>query len=213
VSDPGPAELPGYPVSVDVERQLTDRNRVTVGFRLILAVPHILIVGGITSVGVGFGGLRGAGALAAAAFTMAFIAWFAIVFTGSHPRGLWDFAVYYVRWLVRASAYLSLLRDDYPPFGDEPYPTTFGVAYPADDRNRWSVGLRILLVIPHAVVLFFLNIAWAVTSIIAWFAIMFTGAYPPGLYEFAVGVMRWNVRVEAYLLLLRDEYPPFQLRP
>jgi hypothetical protein len=71
------------------------------------------------------------------------------------------------------------------------------------------VGLRLIYVIPHAVVLFFLNIAWIVTTVIAWFAILFTGSYPTGLYRFGVGVMRWQVRVEAYVLLMRDEYPPF----
>jgi hypothetical protein len=184
---------------------------LTTAFRLILGVPHILVIGGIGSVGYSFGGLRAAGALAAAAFTMAVIAWFAIVFTGRHPRGLWDFATYYMRWLVRASAYLSLLRDDYPPFGDELYPTTYDVAFPDGSRDRLSVGLRVIYVIPHAIALFFVNIAWLVTSVIAWFAILFTGAYPEGLYRFAVGAMGWNINVESYLLLLRDEYPPFRL--
>ena len=71
------------------------------------------------------------------------------------------------------------------------------------------MGLRLLYVIPHAIVLFFLLIAWFVTTVIAWFAILFSGNYPSGLYEFGVGVMRWQVRVEAYVLLMRDEYPPF----
>ena len=200
-----------YPVVFTVEPQLTDRNRVTTAFRLILGVPHIIVIGGITGAGFGFGGLRGAGALAAAAFTMALISWFAIVFTGQHPRGLWDFCTYYMRWWVRASAYLSLLRDDYPPFGDGEYPTSYEVAFPIGERDRFSVGLRILYVIPHAIVLFFLNIAWFVTTVIAWFSILFTGTYPKSLYEFGVGAMRWNARVQTYLLLLRDEYPPFSL--
>ena len=213
MSNAGSGPVPDYPVTFDVEAQLTGRNRATAFFRIILALPHIIIVGGITSVGVGFGGVRGAGALAGAAFAMAFIAWFAIVFTGREPPGLWDFTAYYMRWLVRASAYLSLLRDEYPPFGDGPYPTTWQISNPDGERDRLSVGLRIIYLIPHAVVLFFVNIGWAVTSIIAWFSIVFTGNYPPGLYEFGVGVMRWNLRVQAYFLLMRDEYPPFRLRP
>ena len=79
-------------------------------------------------------------------------------------------------------------------------------------RNRLSVGLRIFYAIPQVIVLLFLNIAWVFTSIVAWFAILFTGRYPAGLYEFAVGVLRWDMRVEAYLLLMRDEYPPFSLQ-
>ena len=199
-----------YPVSFDVEPQLTSRNRLTSVFRLILGFPHLLIVGGF-GIGEGFFGFRGA--LAGAALAMTVIAWFAIVFTGKQPRGLWEFDNYYMRWRVRATAYLALLRDDYPPFGDEPYPVTYEVPLPAGDRNRLSVGLRLIYVIPHVVVLFFLNAAWLVTSIIAWFAILFAASYPAGLYRFAVGVMRWDVRVESYVLLMTDEYPPFQLAP
>jgi len=205
-------QTPSYPVIFEVEPQLTSRNRVTTAFRLILGVPHIIVIGGLSGVGFGFAGLRTAGALATAAFTMAFISWFAIVFAHKHPRGLWDFATYYLRWWVRASAYLTLLRDDYPPFGDGDYPTTFDVSYPEGERDRLSVGLRLIYVIPHAVVLFFVNFAWFVTTVIAWFSILFSGKYPKGLYEFGVGAMRWNVRVQAYVLLLRDEYPPFSLQ-
>ena len=119
-----------------------------------------------------------------------------------------------MRWRIRVGAYLALFRDDYPPFGDDPYPTTYEVTHPPDaNRDRLSVGLRIIYAIPHLVVLFFLGIAWFVTTIVAWFAILITGAYPVGLYEFGVGVMRWQVRVESYLLLLRDEYPPFSFDP
>jgi hypothetical protein len=75
------------------------------------------------------------------------------------------------------------------------------------------VGLRLIYAIPHIIVLIFINIGWLVTTIIAWFAILFTGAYPEGLYGFAVGAMRWNARVQSYLLLLRDEYPPFSMQP
>jgi hypothetical protein len=104
---------------------------------------------------------------------------------------------------------MALLRDEYPPFGDGDYPTTYHVEYPAEGRNLWSVGLRIIYAIPHLIVLFFLGIAWFITAVIAWFAILFTGAYPEGLYRFAVGYLRWSVRVETYLYLMRDEYPPF----
>src|SRR5690349_20410111 len=105
-----------YPISVDVEPQLNSRNRLTNVFRLILGIPHTLLIGGF-GVGVGFFGFRGA--LSGAALAMAVIAWFAVVFAGRQPRGLWDFTAFYMRWRVRATAYLALLRDDYPPFGDE----------------------------------------------------------------------------------------------
>ncbi len=73
------------------------------------------------------------------------------------------------------------------------------------------MALRIFYVIPHAIVLFFLGIAWAITAIIGWLSILFTGSYPEGLYRFAVGYLRWSLRVEAYALLIHDEYPPFSL--
>jgi hypothetical protein len=124
---------------------------------------------------------------------------------------LWDFGDFYLRWRTRSVPYLMLLRDEYPPFGEGDYPTTFEVSWPTGPRNRLSVGLRIFYALPHVIVLIFVNVAWVLTSIVAWFAILFTGKYPAGLYRFAVGVLRWDLRVEAYLLLMRDEYPPFQL--
>jgi hypothetical protein len=199
-------------VSFDVERQLTNRNRVTTGFRIFLAIPHLLLAGG-AGIGFGFGWASSGGVLGTVAGVMAVIAWFALVFAAAHPRGLWDFAAFYLRWRSRSVPYVMLLRDEYPPFGEGPYPTTFDVQWPTGDRDRLSIGLRIFYVIPHVIVLVFLNVAWVLTSIVAWFAILFTGDYPAGLYEFAVGVLRWDLRVEAYMLLLRDEYPPFSLHP
>ena len=78
-------------------------------------------------------------------------------------------------------------------------------------RDRVTVGLRILLAIPHIIVLFFVLLAWGFTTIAAWFIILFTGNYPQGLYEFGVGALRWRLRVETYMLLMVDDYPPFSL--
>jgi hypothetical protein len=69
----------------------------------------------------------------------------------------------------------------------------------------------LILAIPHLFVLAFILVAWGLTTIVAWFIILITGTYPQGLYEFGVGVLRWRLRVEAYLLLMVDEYPPFSL--
>jgi hypothetical protein len=112
---------------------------------------------------------------------------------------------------VRALAYLMLLEDQYPPFGDAPYPASLTLVDPAGPRDRLTVGLRLLLAIPHFIVLFFVLCAWWVTTVVAWVAILFTGRYPQGLYDFGVGALRWLIRVEAYMLLLIDEYPPFAL--
>jgi Domain of unknown function (DUF4389) len=70
---------------------------------------------------------------------------------------------------------------------------------------------RILLTVPHIIVLFFVLLAWGLTTIAAWFIILFTGGYPQGLHEFGVGALRWRLRVETYMLLIVDEYPPFSL--
>ena len=108
-------------------------------------------------------------------------------------------------------AYMALFVDTYPPFGDEPYPTAIEVAEPSSERDTISVALRLILALPHLIVLFFLFVAWLVVSIAAWVVILFTGSYPAAIYPFASGVMRWALRVEAYMLLLVDEYPPFSL--
>jgi hypothetical protein len=138
------------------------------------------------------------------------ISWFAIMFTKRYPRGLWDMAMTYMRWRANVVTYAALLRDEYPPFGEGDYPVIFQVPYP-EKSNRWTVALRLILVIPHVVVLLFVTLVWLATAIIAWFAILFTGRYPEGLFRFGVGTMRWTLRVQAYLYLMRDEYPPFSL--
>jgi hypothetical protein len=207
-----------YPVSIHVEPSLANRNRLTTAFRLILAIPHLILVGGI---GLGSVVSRGdrqttvgteGGLLGAVAIFLAIVSWFTIVFAGTHIAGIRQFTTFYLRWRVRALAYFMLLEDAYPPFGDGPYPAAIEVAEPAGPRDRVAVGLRILLAIPHFIALFFVLLAWGVTTIVAWFAILFTGGYPQGLYEFGVGALRWRLRVEAYLLLMVDEYPPFSLQ-
>jgi hypothetical protein len=204
-----------YAVSVSVEPSLTGRNRLTTGFRLILAIPHLILVGGI-GISLTFGArLRSAwgetGLLGAVAFVLAVVSWFTIVIGGQHITGIRQFTHFYLRWRVRALAYLMLLEDQYPPFGDEPYPAAVTVVDPAGPRDRLAVGLRILIAIPHFIVLFFLMFAWCVTTVVAWFMIVLTGDYPEGLYDFGVGALRWLIRVEAYMLLLVDDYPPFAL--
>lgn len=219
-------EQPGsaYPVVIDVDPQMTGRNRLTAAFRLILAIPHIILVGAPGfAIGVHnetmspAGGARhpetvgSNGLLGVVAFVGAIISWFAIVFTGRHPRGLWNLAQFYMRWRANAVAYTALLRDEYPPFGEGAYPVIYDVQYP-EQRDRMTVGFRIILVIPHLIVLVFLDIAWFLTAVVAWVAILFTGEYPESLYRFGVGMMRWTLRVESYMLLMRDEYPPFSLQ-
>jgi len=195
------------PLSVAVETRLEGRNRLTTAFRMILAIPHAVLVGP-----AGWVHRTGsAGLLGGAAYVLAIVSWFTILINGEQPKTIRDFMLFYLRWRVRALAYMALFSDVYPPFGDAPYPASIEVADPILPRDRATVAVRLLLALPHFVVLFFLLFAWLVTSIIAWFSIVFTGSYPAGLHPFGVGVMRWTLRVEAYMLLLVDEYPPFAL--
>jgi hypothetical protein len=209
-----------HPVDVDVVPALQHRNRLTCAFRIILAIPHMLLVGGPMAFAMTWFGSGdaeptlewgSAGVLGAVAAVIALIAWFAIVFDGKFPPGLWNLSAMYLRWRVRAVAYLMLLRDEYPPFGEGLYPAFLTLPRPAEARDRVTVAFRILLVLPHLLVLWVLGIAWGISTLISWIAILFTGSYPAPLYDFAVGVLRWTTRVEAYFLLLRDDYPPFSL--
>jgi hypothetical protein len=207
-----------YPVSVDVVPLVTGRNRLTTAFRLFLAIPHLILVGGV---GLGLGtASRGdnrttvgseTGLLGAVAAFLAVVSWFAIVFTGRHIAGIRQFTAFYLRWRVRALSYVMLLEDAYPPFGDAPYPATIELVDPVEPRDRLSVGLRLILAVPHFIVLLFVLVGWTLTTILAWFVILITGSYPQSVYAFGVGALRWRLRLEAYLLLMVDEYPPFSL--
>lgn len=208
-----------HPVDVHVEPKVGERDRLTTAFRPILAVPHLLLVGAPaaavlswTARSEGWGlDWTGGGVLGAMAAVCALIAWFAILATGRYPEGLRALVALYLRWRVRAAAYTALLHDDYPPFGDGPYPAVLVLDLPNAPRDRVSVAFRIILAIPHVLAVWALGIAWFFVTVYAWLAILLTGRYPEGLYSFAVGVLRWSTRVEAYLLLLHDDWPPFSL--
>ena len=201
-----------YPVTVSVTPQVAGRNRLTTGFRLILAIPHLILVGGL-GIAVSFHrsseSLGGhGGVLGFVAFLLAIVSWFTLVIGGTHILAIRQFSLFYMRWRVRALAYVMLLHDEYPPFGDAPYPASYEVVDPTT-RDRITVAFRVILAIPHFIVLFFLMFAWWIVSVVAWFVILITSAYPSGLYEFSVGCLRWLLRVESYMLLLVDDYPPF----
>ena len=199
--------MTNYPVTITIAPQAAQRNRLTTALRPILAIPHAVLAGPVYwSSRTG-----GAGLLGAAAYAMAIVSWFTLLISGEQLRGIRDFSMYYLRWRTRALAYTALFVDSYPPFGDEPYPATIEVREPVQPRDSATIAVRLILVLPHLVVLLFLLLGWLVSTVIAWFAILFTGSYPTSLLPFGIGVMRWALRVEAYLLLLVDEYPPFAL--
>jgi len=196
--------IEAYPVIVTVDSRLEGHDRLTTLLRPVLAIPHTILVGP----GGWLHRLDSAGLIGAAAYLLAIVNWFAIVITGESLGGIRDFQLYYLRWRTRAVAYLALLVDPYPPFGDGEYAASVIVSTP-EVRDRVTVAARLLLVIPHLAVLTVLVIGWGLATLVAWLAILFTGRYPAALHPFAIGVMRWLLRVEAYSLLLVDEYPPF----
>lgn len=141
---------------------------------------------------------------------LASVAWLVIVFSGQYDQTLWRFSLGCLRRMAILSCYLSLLRDEYPPFGEGRYPLTFEIGY-AYRRSRLSAFFRLLLVVPQLVVLSFLALPWTAAVAIAWFAILVTGRYPRGIWLLVEGFNRWNMRVQAYMLLLTDEFPPYSL--
>jgi hypothetical protein len=170
-------------------------SRWKIFVKWLLIIPHWIVYGFLGFV----------------AYFVLFIAWFAILITGQYPRGLWDFMMLYLRWGANITAYaLSLQRDEYPPFGDAPYPVRLNMEYPSN-LSRLLIFVKWLLIIPHLFVWAFLGIAWMVAIVIAWFAILITGRYPEGLFAFVTGSMRWLYRITAYTYLMTDKYPPFSL--
>jgi len=136
-----------------------------------------------------------------------------LLFRQKYPRWWFDWNLALTRFSTRVCAYLALLRDEYPST-DEEQAVHLDIAYPdaVNDINRWMPLVKWFLAIPHYIVLAFLFVAVAFCVVIAWFAIMFTGKYPKGLFDFVVGVLRWELRVASYAILLTtDDYPPFSL--
>ena len=137
-----------------------------------------------------------------------------IVFRERYPRWWFDFARELARFGTRVGAYLALLTDQYPSTVDE-QSVHFEIDYPdvEQDLNRWLPLVKWLLAIPHYIVLAVLAIGAIFAIFIAWFAVLFTGRYPRGLFDYVVGVGRWALRVQAYAtLLVTDRYPPFSLQ-
>jgi hypothetical protein len=192
-------------------------NRLTTAFRIILVIPIAIVIGILTSSGtttwqnddgdwVTTSGTSITGALFAVTLLM-------ILFRQRYPRWWFDFALELARFSARVSAYLLLVTDRYPSTVEE-QSVHLDIDYPDVERdlNRWLPLVKWFLAIPHFIVLAFLWLAAFVVVIIAWFAILFTGQYPKGMFDFVVGVGRWSLRVYAYaFLLVTDRYPPFSL--
>jgi hypothetical protein len=169
-------------------------SRLLIFIRGLLIIPHLFVLWLITI----------------AALLISVVAWWAILVLGRYPTGMWDFVYKWSRWSANVFAYMLMMRDDYPPFGAHGYPVSFELTQMAR-QSRLLIFVRWLLLIPHLFILGLLYLAMYLGAIVAWWAILFTGHYPKGLFTFAEGVMRWSFRVHVYRMNLTDVYPPFSL--
>jgi Domain of unknown function (DUF4389) len=208
-----------YPLRFSVDYPDRDLNRVTTLFRLFTVIPIAIVLGAVSgavgthqydpatdvvvATSVGAGG------------TLVFGPLLMILFRQKYPRWWFDWNLNLLRFSNRVGAYLALMEDRYPSTDEDQY-IHLDIAYPdaRGDLNRWLPLVKWFLAIPHYIVLTFLWIGAVVAIIIAWFAILFTGRYPRGLFDYIEGVIRWGNRVTAYaFLLVTDRYPPFRLGP
>jgi len=198
----------GYPVQFSVDYPDRPLGRLSTAFRIFLVIPIAIVlstVSGYHVYGVTYVPALTGGVLFWAALLM-------ILFRRKYPRWWFDWNLELQRFTNRVGVYLSLLDDHYPATDDH-QSVHLDYLYP-EYLNRWLPLVKWLLAIPHYVVLFFIDLASFFVVIVAWFAILFTGRYPRGMFGFVEGVIRWNVRVTAYTLtLVTDRYPPFRLAP
>jgi hypothetical protein len=207
-----------YPARLDID--YPDRlDRLTTFFRIIWVIPILIILTLVTATGnetvvteTGETVSRSGGGIAGGLFLATMLM---IVFRERYPRWWFDFARELARFSSRVGAYLALLTDRYPSTEEE-QSVHLDIDYPnvEQELNRWLPLVKWLLAIPHYLVLAVLFVGAIVAVVIAWFAILFTGRYPRGLFDYVVGVGRWSLRVQAYaFLLVTDRYPAFSLQP
>jgi Domain of unknown function (DUF4389) len=205
-----------HPVSFSVAYPDRPLNRLTTAFRLFTVIPIAIVLGsiaGYTSQSDPSGEtativVGGTGLLFIPPLLM-------IVFRQKYPRWWFDWNLELLRFTNRVCVYFALMEDRYPSTDEQQY-VELEMPYPdaREDLNRWLPLIKWFLAIPHYIVLFFLYIGVLFAVIVAWFAILFTGRYPRGLFGFVEGVVRWHNRVVGYaVVLVTDRYPPFTLRP
>ena len=205
-----------YPVQFSVDYPDRPLNRLTTAFRIFVAIPILIVLGSVSGgTWARLSSNRGTLVLSGAGGLLFFGPFLMILFRQKYPRWWFDWNLELQRFSNRVGAYLALMDDRYPAT-DQEQAVHLNYVYPdaARDLNRWLPLVKWFLAIPHYIVLFFLWIAAIVVVIIAWFAILFTGRYPKGMFDFVEGVIRWENRVIAYaFLLVTDRYPPFTLSP
>jgi hypothetical protein len=192
--------VPSYPATFQFDPPEKIARWRVIG-NIILAIPHLIILN----------------VLRAVAEVLAFVAWILGVITGKVPLGILELLAMYIRYSARVGMYASFLKEEYPPFsftttladpGDDPR-VRVDFARETEGRNRLTIFFRGLLALPHIIALLFVSLVFSVVLIIAFFAVLITGRWPAGLLRFAIGLQRWSTRLNAYLFLLTDEYPPF----
>lgn len=213
----GGERIPGgaYPLRFSVEYPDRPLDRLTTFFRIFVAIPIFIVLGSVnggtwqwsTSQGTKF--VAGAGGLLVLGPLLM------ILFRQKYPRWWFDWNLELFRFSNRVGVFVALMDDRYPST-DEHQAVVLDIAYP-DAKTELSRGMPLVkwfLAIPHYIVLIFLSIGAFFAVVAAWFAILFTGRYPRGLFDYVEGVFRWANRVQAYaLLMFTDVYPPFSLQP
>ncbi len=201
-----------YPATLSVDYPDRPRNRLTVFFRIFTIIPIAIILSLISGASSDTAD-KSSNAWGAAGGIIFLAVVLMILFRQKYPRWWFDWNYALTRFINRFVSYLGLLRDEYPST-DEEQAVHLSLIYPdvKRDLNRWLPLVKWFLAIPHFIVVAILAAAAVICVIIAWFAILFTGKFPKGLFDFVVGVMRWGLRVQAYaILLITDQYPPFSL--
>lgn len=210
-----PTATSEHPVTYSVDYPDRDLNRVTTFFRIFVAIPIFIVLGSVNGSTWEWSYENGSAVATGAGGLLFFGPLLLILFRQKYPRWWFDWNRELLRFGNRVAAYVALMDDRYPSTDDH-QAVRLDFPYPDVPRelNRWLPLVKWFLAIPHYVVLFFLDIAAIVVVIIVWFAVLFTGRYPQGLFGYVEGVLRWHNRVLGYaFLLVTDRYPPFRLAP
>jgi hypothetical protein len=203
-----------YPVQFSVDYPDRPLNRATTAFRIVVVIPIAIVLGAVSGgTWEWSSGSHTSGVAAGAGGLLAFGPLLMILFRQKYPRWWFDWNLELQRFTNRVGVYFALMDDRYPSTDDQ-QSVHLDYEYPdaKRDLNRWLPLVKWFLAIPHFIVLVFLYIAAIFVVVVAWFAILFTGRYPRGMFDFVQGVIRWHNRVTAYaLLMITDRYPPFSL--
>ena len=204
----------GHPVRFSVDYPGRPLNRLTTAFRIFTVIPIGIVLGAIGGYSETYSGQGDAETIVIGGTGLLFLPpLLMILFREKYPRWWFDWNLELLRFTNRVGTYVALMSDRYPST-DEHQWVELDFPYPDAQRdlNRWLPLVKWLLAIPHYIVLAFLYLAAMIVLLVAWFAILFTGRYPRGIFDFVEGVIRWHNRVVAYaFILVTDRYPPFSL--